>query len=137
AFHDLQTGIALRPAWGPMFGAEAVSEQQLAEAVMERAPAGSVIVGDGNFGVFSVAYAVAQHHQQVLFRLTKARAQALGAGELLWTGARKLVWYPRRSDRNAQRGLPQEGQIEGRVRAVTCDGIRETFYLFTILVDSL
>jgi len=135
AFHDLQTGIALRPAWGPMFGAEAVSEQQLAEAVMERAPAGSVIVGDGNFGVFSVAYAVAQHHQQVLFRLTKARAQALGAGELLPTGERKMVWYPSRSDRKAHPGLPQEARIEGRLIAVTRDGFRETLYLFTTLLD--
>lgn len=31
AFHDLQTGIPLRPAWEPMFGAKAVSEQQLTE----------------------------------------------------------------------------------------------------------
>jgi hypothetical protein len=29
ALHDVQTGIALRPEWGPMFGPEAVSEQAL------------------------------------------------------------------------------------------------------------
>jgi hypothetical protein len=134
ACHDLQTGIALRPAWGPMYGAEAVSEQQLAEEVLERAVAGSVIVGDGNFGVFSVAYA-AQHHHQVLFRLTKARAQALGAGELLPTGERKIVWRPSRFDRTAHPGLPQEAQIEGRLIVVTRHGFRETLYLFTTLPD--
>lgn len=130
--HDLQTGIALRPAWGPMYGAEAVSEQQLAEAVLERMPAGSVIVGDANFGVFSVAYAVTRHHQ-VLFRLSKPRAQALGAGELLPTGERKIVWRPSHHDRKQHPGLPPEAEIEGRLIAVTRPGFRETLYLFTTL----
>jgi putative transposase len=136
AFHDLQTGVPLRPAWGAMYGAEAVGEQQLTEEVIERAPTGSVIVGDGNFGVFSVAYAVVQRHHQVLFRLTKARAQALGGGELLPTGERKIIWYPSRWDRKAHPGLPEDAQVEGRLIAVTRDGFRETLYLFTTLLDS-
>lgn len=135
AFHDVQTGIALRPAWGPMFGAKAVSEQQLAEEVIGRAPAGSVVMGDGNFGVFSVAYAVVQHHHQVLFRLTKARAQTLGAGELLPTGERKMVWYASRWDRKAHPGLPEDAGIEGRLIVVTQNGFREPLYLFTTLPD--
>ena len=52
AFHDLQTGIALRPAWGPMFGDKAVGEQQLAEQVIARAQAGSVIMGERQFWGF-------------------------------------------------------------------------------------
>lgn len=135
AFHDLQTGIALRPAWGPMFGAKAVSEQQLVEEVITRAPAGSVLMGDGNFGVFSVAYAVIQHHHQALFRLTKARAQALGAGELRPTGERKMVWHPSRSDRKAHPELPKEARIEGRLIVVTQKGFREALYLFTTLPE--
>jgi hypothetical protein len=135
AFHDLQTGVPLRPAWGSMYGAEAVSEQQLTEDVIERAPSGSVIMGDGNFGVFSVAYAVVQHHCQVLFRLTKARAQALGAGELLPTEERKMVWYPSRSDRKAHPRLPEDAQIEGRLVVVTQKGFREALYLFTTLAN--
>jgi len=135
AFHDMQTGIALRPAWGAMYGAEAVSEQKLAEEVLAGAPAGSVIVGDGNFGVFSVAYAVAQRRQQVLFRLTKARAQALGSGELLPTGERRIVWRPSRWDRQGHPDLPEDAQIEGRLIVVTRQGFRETLYLFTTLLD--
>lgn len=76
--HDVHTGIALRPAWGPMYGPEAVSEQQLAEQVLGQAPPRSVILGDGSFGVFSFAYAVAQSHRAGLFRLTRQRAKALG-----------------------------------------------------------
>ena len=133
--HDLQTGIALRPAWGAMFGAQAVSEQQLAEEVMARVAAGSVIVGDGNFGVFSVAYAGVQCGHQVLFRLTKQRAQALGAGKLLPSGERKMVWSPSRSDRTAHPELPEDARIEGRLIVVTQNGFREALYLFTTLPD--
>ena len=131
--HDLQTGIALRPAWGPMYGGQAVSEQQLAETVLERMPAGSVIVGDGNFGVFSVAHAAVNRGHQVLFRLTKPRAQALGAGELLPTGERKMVWRPSRHERKQHPGLPSDAALEGRLIVVTRAGFRETLYLFTTL----
>ena len=34
--HDLETGLALRPEWGPMHGPQAVSEQQLLEAALDR-----------------------------------------------------------------------------------------------------
>jgi hypothetical protein len=42
--HDLQTGLALRPEWGPLHGPQAVSEQRLVEAAMDRLPEGSVMV---------------------------------------------------------------------------------------------
>lgn len=136
AFHDLQTGIALRPAWGPMFGTQAVSEQQLTEDVIARAPTGSVMMGDGNFGVFSVAYAAVQHHHQVLFRLSKPRAQALGAGDLRPTGEGKIVWRPSRYERKQHPEMPPHAQIEGRLIVVTQKGFREALYLFTTLSDS-
>jgi hypothetical protein len=49
--HDMESGLAEVPQWGPMFGAETVSEQQLAVQAMSQLPAHSVIVGDRNFGV--------------------------------------------------------------------------------------
>ena len=54
--HDLYTGLAMRPEWGPMYGPHAVSEQGLIEQSMDRLPAASVVVYDAN-SVFSVAYA--------------------------------------------------------------------------------
>jgi len=71
--HDVRTGIALRPVRGPMYGPQTVSEQVLARQAVERTPAGGVIVGDGNFGIFSFAYAVVQSERETVFRLTKAR----------------------------------------------------------------
>ena len=55
--HNLANGLALRPSWGPMSGPDAVSEQALAEELMDRLPPGAVLVGDRNFGVFSIAHA--------------------------------------------------------------------------------
>jgi hypothetical protein len=131
--HDVQTGIALRPAWGPMYGPHAVSEQQLAEEALAQAPPGSVVIGDGNFGVFSLAYAVDQSKRHVLFRLTKQRAHSLQAAELLPTGERSMCWRPTRKDREKHPELPKEAKVEGRLIVVTKDGFRETLYLFTTL----
>jgi len=59
--HDAQSGLAQRPQWGPMFGPEAVSEQELAERAMDGLPSRSVILGNNrNFGIFSIAYAAQQ-----------------------------------------------------------------------------
>jgi hypothetical protein len=133
--HDIGTGLPLRPAWGPMYGAEAVSEQQLAEELLQRVEA-SVIVGDGNFGVFFFAYAAVRHQHQILFRLSKPRALALGAGKLLPTGERRMVWRPRDYERKKHPELPAEAEIAGRLVVVTQKGFREPLYLFTTLPDS-
>jgi hypothetical protein len=51
--HDLGTGLAQLPCWGPMNGPQATSEQALAEKAMQALPTNAVIVADRNFGVFS------------------------------------------------------------------------------------
>jgi hypothetical protein len=58
--HDVETGLAEAPCWGPMYGAHAVSEQDLAEKAMAALPANAVILGDRNFGILWVAYAAQQ-----------------------------------------------------------------------------
>ncbi len=116
-----------------MYGPQAVSEQQLAREVLERVPVGSVIVGDGNFGIFSFAYEAVQSGHQVLFRLSKTRAKALGGAALLPNGECKLVWRPSKEDRRNHRQWPAEAQLEGRLVVVTQNGFREPLYLFTTL----
>jgi putative transposase len=135
ALHDVRTGIALRPEWGPMYGPEAVSEQALAKRAVERTAAGSVIVGDGNFGIFSFAYAVVHNGREALFRLTKARAQALGAKRLLPNGECPVCWQPSRFERKKYPELPADAQINGRLIVVTQKGFRESWYLFTTLSE--
>jgi hypothetical protein len=137
ALHDVQTGIALRPEWGPMYGPEAVSEQALARRAVERTATRSVIVGDGNFGIFSFAYAVIESKREVLFRLTKARAQALGAKRLLPNGECRVCWRPSSFERKKYPELPAEAAIEGRLIVVTQKGFRDSWYLFTTLSEEI
>jgi hypothetical protein len=92
-----------------------------------------VIVGDGNFGIFSFAYEAVQSGHQVLFRLSKTRAKALGAAALLPNGECKLVLRPSKEDRRNHRQWPAEAQLEGRLVVVTQNGFREPLYLFTTL----
>jgi hypothetical protein len=71
--HDVDTGLAMRPEWGAMHGPGAVSEQALLETAIDRLPSRSTLIGDANFGVFSVAWAAAQRGHPVLLRLTAQR----------------------------------------------------------------
>jgi len=113
--HDLRTGLAMRPEWGPMNGPDAVSEQYLLEKTIGRLPAGATVIGDANFGVFSVAWAGQQSGHPVLLRLTSVRARHL-AGEELQDGMdRPVVWKPSRDDRRSHPGLPADACLRGRL----------------------
>lgn len=138
--HDVRTGLAMRPEWGPMHGPRAVSEQGLLETAINRLPSGSTVIGDANFGVFSVACAAAQRGHPVLLRLTAQRAQRL-AGGLLRDGIdRTLVWKPSAADRRSHPGLPADASVTGRlmIRQVQPDNGAAPFLLalFTTQLSS-
>lgn len=139
--HDLHSGLALRPEWGPMHGVKAVSEQSLLETAIDRLPSGSTVIGDANFGVFSVAYAAVQRQHPVLLRLTTVRAKSL-AKQLLQDGIdREIVWKPSRADRSSHPDLPADACVKGRllVRKVQPSDGSEAFLLplFTTLPSSV
>ncbi len=113
--HDLHTGLAMRPEWGPMHGLEAVSEQALLERAIDRLPAGSAVVGDINFGVFSVAWAAAQREHPVVLRMSEPRAQRLAEGPLRDGIDREIVWKPSPADRRTHPDLPADACIKGRL----------------------
>jgi hypothetical protein len=113
--HDLRTGLAMRPEWGPMHGDAAVSEQSLVERAMDRLPEGATVLGDANFGVFSVAYASQQKAHRVLLRLTLERAKSLAAGSWSDEIDRPLVWKPSRWDRKHHPALPANACVTGRL----------------------
>ena len=138
--HDLFTGLAMRPEFGPLHGPDAVSEQQLLESAVGRLPRGSVVIGDANFGVFSVAYCGAQSDHPVLLRLTTVRAEGM-AGVRLQNGIdRPMVWRPSRWDRKSHPDLPADASVRGRliVRRVQPNNGARPFllYLFTTLVTA-
>ena len=138
--HELRTGLAMRPEWGPMHGPDAVSEQRLLERALGRLPSGSKVIADRNFGVFSVAYAATQSHHGVLLRLTEARAKHLMGGPLLDGTDRGITWKASRDDRKKHPELPADACVTGRliVRQVqTDDGARPFLLaLFTSLETS-
>jgi hypothetical protein len=138
--HHLGSGLAARPVWGPMYGAQAVSEQGLAEQILERLPPGASLMADRNFAVFSVAWAAQQKGYRVLFRIMETRARKI-AGPLLPPANREccVEWRPSRDDRRAHPDLPANAVVRGRLivaHVVGEDGKPLKLYLFTTLEES-
>jgi hypothetical protein len=135
--HDVETGLAERPTWGPMYGVEAVSEQALAERAMQSLPAGSVIIGDRNFGIFSTAYSAQRKGYGVLLRLTDVRAKSLFGGPIARQGDDPVCWRPSRWDGKGKckHDWPADAQITGRLIAwrVGRGKHKQWLYLFTTL----
>jgi hypothetical protein len=115
--HDVHTGLAMRPEWGPMHGPDAAkaSEQALLEKALDRLPVGAIVMGDANFGVFSVAHTATERRHPVLLRLTPARAHSL-AGENLYDGIdREVLWKPSPHERRKHPDLPKDACVRGRL----------------------
>ena len=131
--HDLRTGLASRPAWGPACGSTAVSEQMLTAQLIPRLPAGVVLVADSNFGTFAVAQQATQAGHPIVVRLTEVRAQALGGLGLNCGVDQKVLWKPSKWDRKSHPDLPADAQISGRliVRRIEQNGKASKLYLFT------
>ena len=106
--HDVDTGMAEPPCWGPMHGPQPVSEQALAERALDPLPPGAVIIGDRNFGVFSVAHAVHQRGQQPLVRLTEKKAKQLLGGTLPQQGVYAVEWRPSAFEQTKRGKLPTD-----------------------------
>ena len=134
--HDVDTGLAERPYWGPMYGPRAASEQALAEQATKHVPAGSVIIGDRNFGIFSVAYHAQQQGHGVLVRLTSVRAQKLAGGAISRALDQPVEWRTSRWDGKKNRTWPTDASVQGRLiaRQVGRGKHKQWLYLFTTLV---
>jgi hypothetical protein len=132
--HDIATGLAQQPCWGPMYGPHAVSEQELADQAMKSLPADAVIVGDRNFGIFSTAYTAQQQGLAVVLRLTDVRARKL-AGLICQPGEYRVRWPTSRWDGGQNRCWPADAVVDGRLIAarVGRGKSRQWLYLFTTL----
>jgi hypothetical protein len=135
--HEVVSGLAVRPCWGPMDGPKAVSEQGLAKGMMRRLPAGSVVLSDRNLGVFSMVYHARQNQHDCLFRLTAARVKKLNGGVLPNAGTdKRIVWECSRYDRDSNPEIPAHSSVEGRlvvVKAFDAAGKKQKLYFFTTL----
>jgi hypothetical protein len=131
--HEVCTGLAVRPCGGPMCGQDAVSEQSLAKNLMRRLPLLCGVLGDRNFGVFSMVYYAQQQSHPCLFRLTKARAQKLNRGFCPISGTNQLIaWTPSRDDRRTNPEIPPSASVPGRLLVFRLKhGKRQKIYFFT------
>lgn len=132
--HDVMTGLAQEPCWGPMYGAEAVSEQALAEQAMSRLPPGAVLIADRNFGIFAIAHSARQKGQEVVVRMTKQRALRLVGKQISRPGTYTVEWKPSDHERKKY-GLRPNDVIQGRLIAwrIGRGKSKQWLYLFTTL----
>ena len=132
--HDVDTGMASCPYWGPMYGPAAVSEQELAEKAMAHLRAGATILGDRNFGVFWMAYAAQQRNLGAVLRLTEVRARKL-VGTISQAGEHAVVWEASRWDGGKDHRLPAGSAVSGRLIATRIGRgkSKQWLYLFTTL----
>jgi hypothetical protein len=114
--HELESGCAMLPEVGPMYGPNAISEVELARASIARLPPNSVVMGDVNFGIFSVAWAAAKHRHSFLYRLSQTRfntlcrqgtLQSQGTGWKTWA----VPWKPSAHDRKKNPHLPADAVL--------------------------
>lgn len=132
--HDVETGLAHQPCWGPMYGSEAVSEQVLAERALQALPPGAVLIADRNFGIFAVAHSAHQNGQAVVVRLSKQRARRLLDRPLDQQGVYEVEWKPSRHEQ-AKHGVAATAVLRGRliVWRVGRGQSQQWLYLFTTL----
>jgi len=135
---NMMTAVCQRPEYGAMYGSKAVSETALGREVMKRLEAGSIVVADRNFGIFSVAHAATELRHDVLFRLTDDRAQRLYGKKLPRNVDVEVVWCPSRWDLKKNPEIPGDAKICGRLIRVHLQGggKNESLVLFTTLLDT-
>jgi hypothetical protein len=133
--HDLETGLAEEPQWGAMYGAEATSEQTLAEAAMDALAPGTILIGDRNFGVFTIAWAAQQRRLEAVVRLTTERARKLLGRPISAPGEWPVCWMASRWDGRRRGGMPPQASVQGRLVAarVGCGKSKGWLFLFTTL----
>ena len=133
--HELDSGLAEEPSWGAMYGAEAVSEQELAAQSLERLPARSVIMGDRNFGVLWMALEAHKRQLAVVLRLTDVRAKKLAGAPIAQEGEQQVIWKATRWDGGKKRRVPEDAAVAGRLIAVRIGRgkSKQWLYLFTTL----
>jgi Transposase DDE domain len=131
--HDVSSGMALYPQWGPAYGEHAASEQGLAAKAFAQLPPQAVVIADRNFGVFSMAWEAGQRCCGMIARLTEARARKLFGGPIAQQGAYAVCWRPSRWDRPQMTAWPVDASVPGRLIAarVGRGKSKQWLYLFT------
>lgn len=138
--HELQSGCALVPEFGAMYGENNTSEARQALAIGQRIPRQSLVLADSNFGIFSVAWGLRQAGQSMLFRMTRSRFKSVKrqAEMVVQDGSDatyRLTWRPTKKDLQKNPDLPSDASLEVFLHEVEMDN-DEMLYLVTNLAVS-
>lgn len=134
--HEMESGCAVEPEIGPMYGSKNVSELKMARQIVKRLEPGSVVMADAGLGIFAVAHGAAEAGHDFVFRLSKSRFNSLVKkaecvlGHTTWS----LRWQPTAKERKTTPALPSDAQLRVRLHChVTSEG--EEIYLVTSFKD--
>ena len=137
--HEISSGAALIPEIGCMYGPNAVSETSLIHQHLARLPADSVVMADAGFGIFNVAWSIAEQQHRFVLRMTKARFASLtkkaqpvsDAGDIrTWTHR----WEPSARERKTN-DLPDGAALDVMLHEVRINA-NLTLLLVTNLADA-
>lgn len=136
AAHELSSGAALPPEIGAMYGEHAISETKLAEPIIERLPAASIVMADAGFGIYSVANAAKENGHNFVFRLTIARfishrKKATLEDSTPTSRTYKYLWKPSAKERATNPHIPADSTIEATLLELKIG--EEWLYLITDL----
>ena len=135
--HEAQTGCALVPEIGAMYGKHNTSEAELSKAMMRRIPRGSLVMADSGFGIFGVAYSVVHSGCPILLRMTRSRFKTVRRQATLiedFDGYRtyEARWTPSVKDRKSHPELPDDAVLDVFLHEIPLDN-GETLFLVTTL----
>lgn len=137
--HHLESGLAVRPEYGSMYGNKRTGEIQLFKAMMERLPKNAVLIGDRNFGIFASSYCAQKAGLDVVFRLLDVRAKKILGKQPTHGIDQKVQWCPSRQDLKANSEISPDARLHGRVICMNVSSYRgdkvTPLYLFTTLQD--
>lgn len=131
--HELNTGCAIKPEIGAMYGNKKDSELKMARRIIPRLPRESIVIGDAGLGIFSVACAAVESGHDVVLRLSKSRFKSLTKkATQIFDNTWALVWTPTAKERKTTPELPADAKIEVRIHRMLVND--EEIYLATTLL---
>lgn len=133
--HEMQSGCAVEPEIGPMYGNKNTSEMQMAREVVKRLQPGSVVMADAGLGIYAVAHGGIEAGHDFVFRLTKQRFESLlkKAEPIIDGRTWTLRWLPTAKDCKTTPSLTGTHLQVRLHRYLTEEG--EPIYLVTSLRD--
>lgn len=137
--HEMETGCALCPTVGPMYGSKATSELKLSLEMLDELPQRTTLLADSGFGIFTFVYSAFKAGHPVVCRLNKQRFESLTAkaeyqGKTTSTETWRLRWQPTAKDRRTT-DLPENAEVDVFIHATELPN-GEPLYLVTTRRDS-